>query len=148
MRTIISIVSMLFIVGCGAKKTTETAPVAEPEPQKDVAMPDSAEARAFAKLVVENDISDWSPTGSRDFKWVSADFKADGSLKVSAKIEAGGEVIECPETGTWSIDSAESKTSGIIEWTIAKTSCATRDDGNSQRVQLSYSGTTAKISFR
>ena len=147
MRLLMSAIVVTALAGCGSKKAPAAA--AEPaKPQITASMPDSAEAKGLAEKLVENGISDWSPTGSRDFKWTGATFHPDGALKVQAKIVAGGETIECPETGTWSIAEADSKTSGIVEWTIVKTSCATRDNGTSQRVQLTYSGSETKISFR
>jgi hypothetical protein len=147
MRIFLPLVIAATIAGCGSKKAPEAA--AEPaKAQITASMPDSAEATALAEQLVEHGINDWSPTGSRDFKWTKASFHPDGSLKVAAKIIAGGETIECPETGTWSIAEAESKSGGIVEWNIVKTSCATRDNGTTQRVQLSYSGSETKISFR
>ena len=147
MRTLTFVAISMAVIGCGPKAPTTTAPVEETV-TIDVAMPDSPDATAFATTIIERGISDWSPTGSRDFKWTKASFSPDGTLKVNAKIDVGGETMECPETGSWSIDSVESASSGIIEWTVVKTSCATREDGATQRVQLSYSGSETKISFR
>ena len=147
MRSMVFLSLTLLTIGCGPKTPATPAP-AEEAVKIDVSMPDSPDASAFATQIIEQGISDWSPTGSRDFKWTSADFHADGSLKVQAKIDVGGETMECPETGTWSIDSVDSASSGILEWTIVKTSCATREDGAQQRVQLTYTGSEAKISFR
>jgi hypothetical protein len=146
MRLFMSLIITVALAGCGSKKAPE--PAAEAKPKITASMPDTAEAKGFAEKIVATGIKDWSPTGSRDFKWTSATFHPDGALKVQAKIIAGGETIECPETGTWSIAEAESKTSGIVEWTIVKTSCATRENGTNKRIQLSYSGSETKISVR
>jgi hypothetical protein len=147
MRLFLPILFAAAITGCGSKKAPEAA-AAPAKPEITASIPDSPEATALAEMLIERGISDWSPTGSRDFKWTKATFRPDGALSVEAKINAGGETIECPETGTWSIAEAESKSGGIVEWDIVKTSCATRDNGTSQRIQLTFSGSETKISFR
>jgi hypothetical protein len=133
------IIGLCFLVAACGPKTKTAANSSEAKPAKTadaltVERPDGADA--YAKLVIASGIRNWSPTGNSQFKWKQVTFVGDGTVSATALLRAGGEELDCSETGTWRIDQVETKTSGTLELVLAKTDCPSREDGHQQRIAL------------
>lgn len=138
------ILSCLILSACGKKAATPEAAAAPKEAALTAEMPDSAEAKAFAKRLVKAEIVGYSPTGNSQFQHNTLDFRGDGTWVADAILEAGGEEVPCAENGTWRIDAADSTDTATLELAIDKTSCPTRSDGTSWRINVTVdnSGST------
>ena len=143
MRTITILSALLLISACGKKTTSE--PVAA-KAAFTAEMPDSPEAKKFARQLTGNPLVDVSPTGSSNFN-LTVTFGTDGSFTSTGQAELGGETLECEEVGTWRIDSMDS-TKANMDWTLSKTNCPNRENGSTQRVLLEFTADDFKISFR
>ncbi len=146
MRTITVLSALLLISACGKKTTSEPVAAAPAKAEFTAEMPNSPEAKKFARQLTGAPLEDISPTGSSNFN-MSFTFDGDGSFTATGVAELGGETLECNETGTWRIDTMDS-TKANMDWNITKTNCPNRDNGSSQRVLLEFTGDTHKISFR
>ncbi|NCG20793.1 MAG: hypothetical protein GWP91_17430 [Rhodobacterales bacterium] len=146
MRTITVLTVLLLIASCGKKTATETAAVAPPRSAFTAEMPDSPEAKKFAKQLTGSPLRGVSPTGSSNFN-LHLTFAADGSFTSTGQAELGGETLECEEVGTWRIDSMDGIKANM-DWTLAKTNCPNRENGSTQRVLLEFTADDFKISFR
>ncbi|MCO4746289.1 MAG: hypothetical protein KC912_15940 [Proteobacteria bacterium] len=157
MRTaLIPLLFALSVTGCG-KKSAPTASADAPAPAPasatiSVSMPGGGNAKAFAKNLIDLDITNWKPTGSGSsvqFIYKTLDFKSDGTWAADASVEANFEEIPCAESGTWAIADAESAQIGTITWTLAKTNCAMREAGEESRGQVTMGkGTGFAVAFR
>lgn len=150
--------ALLCASACGKKNTATEATAAPssstPAPSETALtaeMPDTPEARAFAKLLIKTEVTGLEPTGGDDvvFEYTSLTFSADGRWKAEGYVEASFEKMECMEVGTWTIDEATRNDTATMNWTVSKTNCAMRENGTTQRVQMTIpkSG-PPKIMFR
>jgi hypothetical protein len=114
-------------------------------------VPDTTEARAFAEALVETEVREFAPIsgGGASFVYHSLSFVADGSWSATATVTAGDEGMDCQESGRWTLEQATAAETAILVWTVGKTTCASREVGAAQRVQMTIleSG-EYKIAFR
>ena len=143
MRTCACLAALLLVSAC--KKKEET-PAAAKGPQITASIPDSPEARQFAKKLISAEVSGLNPTGSSDLS-MTIHFKGDGSWTSVGHAELGGETLDCDEVGSWEIDQMEGA-KAVMNWTITKTTCPNRENNQAQRVQMEFTDTTYKVSFR
>lgn len=145
MRAFATVLLSLSLFAC-AKKAPETPePEAAPKAEITAQIPDGPDAKKFARSLVETSLEDIAPSGSSDFS-MTMNFAMDGSYTAEGMAELGGETLECTETGTWAIDSMDGEKANM-DWSITKTNCPNRDNGNTQRVALQL-GNPPKVSFR
>lgn len=144
-----------LLVACGKKQAPEPAgdqPAAAPAGELTAEMPDTPEAKAFAKRLVETTVTDWDPLGGAsgvELRYKTLTFQPDGSWTAEAALTADFESFECKEVGTWSIDEAESDSAATMNWEVRKTTCPTREAGDALRVKMGIQkGGEYKIAFR
>ncbi len=149
----LSAVLLTLLVACGGKKepvaaaaATEAAPV---ESAITAQMPDSADAKAFAKALVKTGIRDLSvSTNGARFVYQTMTFGSDGRWTAKGAVTAGDETMDCTESGGWTIEDATSATVATMVWALDKTNCAARDAGTTQRVQVTLADGSANVAFR
>jgi len=148
------IVLPLLLVACGGKKAPAPTPAAETAPAEEplsATMPDSKEARTFARKLVDTTVTNWQPISGSGAKFVYNEltFAPAGTWKATGFVEASFEKIDCAESGTWEIVEASSASQATMVWTVGKTTCPMREAGASTRVlvDLPKAG-TYEISFR
>lgn len=153
MRIFVGLAVAGLLVGCGDKKAP--APAAEPaaapaEASISAKMPDSPEAKAFAKQLVKTTVKGVHPQGSggASVTYNTVSFAADGKWQAQSTIEAGDESMDCKESGDWSIDEAESDKIATVVWAVASTNCAGRENGTQTRVKMNLSGDEPQLEFR
>lgn len=141
-----------LLAGCGGKKAPEpAADGGSAEAAVTAEMPDTAEAKAFAKSLVKTEVKGLGvvSSGGGRLDYNTLTFAPDGRWNATGVVKASDEQFECKETGTWSIEGAETAESATMEWTVEKTTCATREAGTKQRVQMTIlKGGEYKIAFR
>jgi hypothetical protein len=151
MRAQFVTVLALCALSC-AKKEAPQAAAAEGKSEEaaiTAEIPATAEARSFAKTLIGTQVSNWHPTGGSAFAYETLTFKPDGTWSAAASVSAGGEDIDCQESGTWKISEATSTDTATMEWGVVKTTCVSRDAGTSQRVVMTIlEGGEYKIGFR
>ncbi len=138
---------LLSTLGCKKEVAAPPAQATPKAPALTAEMPDSPEARKFARGLLDNPITNWSPIDDRTFIYTSMSFAPDGTWTADAELTAGGESVPCKEVGEWSIDKAESEVKATMDWTIVKSSCA-RENGSTQRVSATRNEAQYKISYR
>jgi len=140
------VVAGLLCTACGGKK----APVAAGEgaPTSGALTIDvPADAKGFASKLMKTTVSGFNPTGSSEFTYTNMTFADDGTWTAQGDLSLGGESIACVEDGTWMIDTM-SGDNAVMNWTVTKTTCPSRDSGTEQRVNVAIDGSDVKISFR
>jgi len=152
MRALLVVLLLAVAPGCGKKAPPEAPTDAEPPPPRFTAeMPDTADAKAFAKRLVDTTVTNWDPVSGEgaEFTFTALSFQPDGVWHADAVMKASFEEFDCKETGSWRIDEAESSDTATMEWTVVKTTCPMRESGASQRVKMTIAkGGTYKIAFR
>ena len=143
--------AVMGLFACG-KKEKPAEPAAENTTQEITAeMPDTADAKSFAKLLIETEVKDFEPTSGSgaEFEYTSLTFSPNGRWVAEGVVRAQFEEIECREDGTWAIEETESSDTAIMLWKVAKTSCVMREAGAEQRVKMSvFKSGQYKIAFR
>ena len=148
----------LLLPACG-KKSAPAAAADAPADEPAAAAADtmtmkvSGDAKAFAKKLVDMEITDFKPDGGStsgiEFVYTSWDLKGDGSWAADGSLETDFEEIPCKEFGTWTVEDASSASVGTITWTVDKTSCPAREAGKTTRGQVTLGkGTGFSVAFR
>jgi len=128
------------------KKEEAAAPVAETAAVPNT--PDDANSKKFGALLVSATQTEFKPTDSSGAKFRYATLNFGGDNTWAAKMD--GERMDCAESGTWSIEAAESATVAPLTWKVDKTDCAGRTAGDSTRaiVTLDKSGKVTDLVYR
>ena len=116
------------------------------EAQADV--PGDAASKKFSKALL-------APEGFNNFVpdveglvYKNVRFSPDNTWTADAAIELMDESMECTESGTWTMDPAQSpKTSGM-EWSIDSTDCPSLDSGRKLRILATLNGTSIEAEYR
>ena len=144
------VVSLVATTGC-KKNETETAaskPVEERITWGDQ-VPDTEKSRVFAEKLVKTEIDSLRVTDSGAvLTYHYLKFDADGSWVANGAVEVADEKMECQEAGTWSMDPAGTPTTARLDYIIARTDCAGREAGGSQRLSVDLSSDKPEILFR
>lgn len=132
----------LALAACGEKAPASNAGTAAPESRvQAIQAPGDANSQAFARTLVGLDLKDFSPSGATGatIRYNSLKFNADGTVAASGFVEIEDERMDCQESGTWSMDPAESATLATVSWKIDNTSCAGREAGIESRARIDLS---------
>lgn len=140
MRVAVALVLIAPLVATACKKKEpepagRNADTSEQAPRFTAAMPDTPEARQFARRLVELTVNGWSPTASSDFELNAMTFAVDGTWKATGHVTSGVDNYECIENGTWGISDAESATSASVDLVVAR-ACPNRNKGDVNRVKI------------
>ncbi len=136
-RAFIAPLALALVIGCGDKNApveSAAGPAASgPE------IPGDANSKKFAEKLLGLTISDWAPedSGEVKFEYTKLTFAADNTWQAVAYVAIMDETVDCKETGTWSMDAAESPTTAGMTWHLAKTTCPGREAGRDLRLQMS-----------
>jgi|GEM_PF-934579 len=124
------------------KKNTKKAqeePVAAPAPKKvKTNLPGDATSKSFGQALMSSTIVEFEPPGDGGltFMYESFTFKEGNVWQAAAYLDAGDEVMRCAESGTWTIDAAESASTAPVNWTVTKTDCPMREAGKKGRALM------------
>jgi len=134
-RALLSSILLSLIIGCGEKNApveSAAAPASGPE------IPGDADSKKFADKLMGLTITDWAPedSGEVEFKYTKLTFAGDNTWQAVAYVAIQDETVDCKETGTWSMDPAESATTAGMIWSIVKTTCPGREAGRDLRLQM------------
>lgn len=133
------LLSTLF--ACGEKSASTSAPAAAAAPKLAMDIPDDAASRGFAETLIGGTTTNFAPTDADGaaFEYTKLQFRGDGTWHAEGYVEAMDERMECTESGTWSMNAADSKTVATVAWTVSETSCVGRENGTETRAQLTIS---------
>ncbi len=129
------LLASLVLVGCGPKEAPVEAPVST---SRGPEIPSDSTSGKFAQRLLAVEISDWSPadTGEVGFKYKSLTFSSDNSWVAPGRVEIMDEYVDCEESGTWTMDPADSESTASMTWQLEKTSCPGREGGKEIRVKI------------
>ncbi|MFT4975013.1 MAG: hypothetical protein ACI8S6_000899 [Myxococcota bacterium] len=137
----------LMALGCGKKETTTAAPVqAAPVPET----PGDAKSKKFAESLIALDITTFRPLeagSSAKFIYNTLSFEPDNTWSGDGYIEISGETLECIESGTWSMEPAETNTIAVMTWAVAKTDCINQTEGD-RRYRVTIADGDINVQFR
>ena len=124
-------------LACGPKTPPEAAPAASSQPETTMDVPIDAESRKFANSLTDLSIENWMPedTGMADFRYSMFSFSKDNTWGGAATLTIIDESVNCEESGTWSMESAESASTATITWVVQETDCPGREKGKSLRAK-------------
>jgi hypothetical protein len=140
-----------FLFACGEKAGGPAAAGAAKGLPSGADVPDDANSKAFARALVSSNTSNFSPTDApgAKFRYTSLQFRGDNTWVASGYVEAMDERMECVESGSWTMNPADSPTKATMSWALDKTNCAGREAGESTRVQVTLgSGKISEALFR
>lgn len=94
-------------------------------------VPDDGNSRKFAEALIGVRIEGFRPSdsGGAKFEYNTLSFEADNSWNAAGYVEIMDERMECTESGTWSMEPAESAKTATVAWTVSKTDCPSRESG-------------------
>lgn len=126
-----------FLFACG-EKTPPVAGGAAKGLAAGADVPDDANSKAFARALVAKDTSNFKPTDAQGAKFVytQLSFRGDNTWVANGYVEAMDERMECAESGTWTMSTADTPTLATMNWQLVKTNCAGREAGEDTRVQV------------
>lgn len=138
----------LLAIGCGKKDSTSTAAPAQAAAEKPDT-PADAKSEKFGETLVGLSITDFRPlnAGSGKFVYNTLGFEADNTWRGEGYIEIAGETLECIESGTWSMEPAESATVAVMTWSVAETDCINQEPGD-RRYRVTISGSDISVEYR
>lgn len=126
------------LAACGGKTPSTTGAVdAASKAGKEAVSgaPQDAASQKFAAALVGLEISDFTPSDSgATFAYTDLDFEPDGTWAAKGLLEASFEKIECAESGSWSMEPAQSATTANVSFTVDQTDCPARESGLEQRM--------------
>jgi hypothetical protein len=127
----------LFLAACGEKEAPVVA-AAAPDAGSGSSVPDDSNSRKFATRLIEAEISEFRPSDATgaSFMYSKLDFQEGNLWAAQGFVDAGDERMECTESGTWSMDPAESSTSAAMTWNLTATNCPGREVGTVARVKV------------
>lgn len=133
--------ALLVLSACGPKEAPEAAPAAA-QAEETMKVPDDADSRKFANRLVGLDLKDWVPEdlGAADFRYTTFQFKKDNSWKGAVTLTIIDESVTCTESGSWSMEKADSDNVATVSWTILDTDCPGREKGKTIRGQMTITG--------
>lgn len=101
-------------------------------------LPDGADSAKFADKLMGLAIADFKPVDNvgATFVYSTMSFDAGNTWKARGYVEIADERMECSESGTWSMEPADSATVATVSWKVEKTDCAGREAGSNTRAQL------------
>lgn len=97
--------------------------------------PSDSKSKAFIKALLNTGLTNFSPD-AEGLKYKTMTFNADNTFRVDAALTAMDEEIECAESGKWTMDAAESKTTASMNWSITSSDCPTRSTPIELRVKV------------
>lgn len=139
--------ALLSPVALAGKKKKDKGEAASADAGPDTSamdVPDDKSSKAFAEQLVGLTIQDFRPSdgGGAKFEYTTLGFSPDNTWKASGYVEIMDERMECTESGSWSMEPAESNKTATLSWKLDKTDCPGRESGGETRavVTLGKSG--------
>lgn len=141
------------LLACGGKKAApaapaEAAPASKKGPTGDY--PSDAASQAFVETLIATPIHDFAAVDNVGAQLIlsTLQFSGDNTWSAVGYVDAFEERMECRESGTWTMDPAESATVATITWVIDQTDCISREAGTRERAQLTIEGDDVRIALR
>ncbi|MED5370367.1 MAG: hypothetical protein VX899_05080 [Myxococcota bacterium] len=149
MLTLPLLIASLF-TACGEKEATETAAPAEAATTESSVVPADKNSQAFAESLFAEDFEGMKPVEGDGvvLTYKRLSFNPDGSWKAEGVVEVMDEGMECVESGSWSMEPADSKSVGTVSWDLEKTNCAGRESGGTTRAEFSFDGGDYSMKMR
>lgn len=120
---------LLLLTACPKQPEAVTVPASGSGVLAGATVPDTEEAKAFARQLVNHPALGIKPADNEgmDFRYKTLTFAAAGNTwRAEAVVGAAGESFECEENGGWTIESAESAATALVVLKMSKTGCAGR----------------------
>ncbi|MCP4803715.1 MAG: hypothetical protein GY913_14965 [Proteobacteria bacterium] len=139
------------LTACGEKEETSTAAADEAATPSSDVVPDDKASQQFAKKLYDLDIKRFRPVEGDGIKleYDSFSFSPDGSWFATGAVSVADETMECKERGTWTMETAVDSDTADMGWTVEDTSCAGREAGAEQRLQMTIlDNGQFKVKFR
>lgn len=149
MRVLALFTAVLVFAGCSEKKVESSVGAAVAEGSR-AEVPADAASQAFASVLMKNPLESFAPDdgGGASFRWSRLSFGAGNRWEAPSVLSAGGEDVECVESGKWTMDSAESASRATVTLQTEKTTCPGRSDTKQYRLMMTREGSGWQVLFR
>lgn len=141
MRTIL-LVPFLLAAGCAKEKPATKPNVIDREGGITDAtqVPSDTDSKKFADHLVRHPLKGYHPTDADGPKvlWVETTFNAKNEWVAVTKVQVDAEDVDCRESGTWSMDKAESNQVAVVAMRTLASTCAGRADNIVYHLKLSW----------
>ncbi len=147
MRATVLSFALALVAGC-PKQDAGAVAAAPSGPAADV--PGDAASRAFAEALMGNPLQSFSPDdgGGASFSWKKVEFSGGNTWTATSVLSAGGEDVDCEESGKWSMEAAESATRATVVLQTAQSSCPGRAQDKQYRLLMTREGGGWQVLFR
>jgi hypothetical protein len=127
------------LAGKKNKKKKGQEPAAEQAPPKvKTELPKDGTSKSFAEKLMATPLTDFEPPDNDGtlFLYDTLTFKAGNVWEAAAWLDVPGDRFDCVESGSWTLDAAESELVAPVNWTVDETNCPGRKAGAATRAKL------------
>jgi len=141
------------LLACGGSKAPPVAAAATSATTQEPgsgSFPTDSHSQTFVRSLTALDITNFAAVGGNSASVIFShlSFKKDNTWSAVGYFTADDEHMDCTESGTWTMDPAESDTVATINWIIGKTDCVTRTSGTETRAQITIVGDSIEVASR
>ena len=147
-HSLVLIASLVFTLGLSGsalaakkkkKKKKGEEPTAEQAPPKvNTDLPKDGASKNFATQLMATPLTDFEPPDNdgTTFLYDTLTFNVGNRWEAAAWLDVPGDRFDCVESGSWTMDAAESDTVAPVNWTVEETNCPGRKVGAATRAKL------------
>jgi len=110
--------------------------------------PADAKSKAFAAALVALKITNFTPARRGPFVYTQMRFADDDTWTGNGYVEIEDERMECVESGSWSMEPADSATVAVVAWKVDSTDCTGRTAGGETRAEFTIANSRLDAVFR
>jgi len=147
MSTVFLFIAMLGNAQAKKEKKEASSEANPSENQVKANVPNDSNSKKFAKHLFSTEFTNFSPEGD-GFEYTKLRFKKDNTWAADAAIILDDEEMDCIESGTWSMEAAQSVTTAALTWKITATDCPAREAGGTIRIIATLDGQTIDAKYR
>lgn len=142
---------LFVLLACGGSKAPPADAGSSAAAGPSTNAPTDSNSQAFLKRLLALQLTDFRPNDAAGakFAYTSFDFEAGNTWTGPAYVEMDDERMDCTESGTWTLEPADSEETATVGWVVTKTNCAGREPGQATRASVTINGSgEASFSYR
>jgi hypothetical protein len=152
-----ALLSMTLLLACGEKSAPPASSLSATRTVSlvDIEIPGDAKSKDFALLLLGTTLTEFQPTDSSGAKFVYKTMRFSNGNTWSAEaylyLEAEDIRIDCKESGSWSMNPADSSSVAGVTWKVESSDCSGREGviGSATRAVMTLGkGGLEDIKFR
>lgn len=130
---------LFVLLACGGSKAPPADAGSATTSGPATTAPTDSTSQAFLERLLALQMTDFRPSdsgGGATFVYSSFDFQPGNTWAAQGYVEMDDERMECAESGTWTLETADSADTATVGWVLSKTNCAGREAGTATRASV------------